>query len=106
MKAYCPNYGWGEHSIKITLQAGTYLGKIIKKINGNTKGFKVLESAKEISEDEKNSNNCKLRIQNDWFYCVLKNTKGNELEINDKLDNFDDYIVKVEIVDYKKDKEK
>lgn len=100
MKNYDPNIKWGIHTVEITLQLWDYKGKITTEIGGNCKGFSILESAKdEINENAKS--NCKFKIIDDWFRCELKDDRGDELEVEDELDNLDNHIVKIEIIDFK-----
>lgn len=103
MKNYDPNYAYGKHTVEITLQNWQYTGKIRTKIKGNCKGFNVLESAKDIYEDDKYESDCEFKIQDDWFSCVLKDENGNKLDIDDELDNLEDYIVKLEIIDFEEE---
>lgn len=105
MKNYDPNIMWGTHTIEVTLQQWEYKGKITTEIGGNCRGFSILESAKD-EINQKSRSNCKFKIIEDSFCCELKDNKGNELEIEDELDNLDNYIVKIEIIDFKESEEK
>ena len=102
MKNYNPNYMWGTHTVKITLQQWNYKGELIVEIGGNCKGFSILESSKDsINKEETYNSNCKFQIEDNWFYCILKAEDGDELDVEDELDNLEDYIVKIEIIDFK-----
>lgn len=103
MKEYSPNYSHGKHTVEITLQSWEYKGKIIRKIGGNCKGFSILETATEIYEYDKYKSDCELKIEDDWFSCVLKNEAGDTLEMDDELDNLGRYITKVEIVNFEEE---
>lgn len=99
---YIPDF-WGTHTVEITLQQSNFKGKITVWNYGNCKGFRALENAKDrINREEMFDSNCKFKIEDedDWFRCILKDENENELEVEDELDNLDDYIVKVEIIDF------
>lgn len=105
MKNYDLSTSWGTHTVEITLQQLNFKGKLTVWIYGNYKGFSALESSKDSINREEMYNidsNCKFKIEDedDWFNCILKDEHGNELEVEDELDNLDDYIVKVEIIDF------
>ncbi len=103
MKNYDPNYAYGKHTVEITLQSWQYTGKIKTKISGNCKGFSVLESAKDIYEDDKYESDCEFKIEDDWFSCTLKDENGETLDVDDELDSLEDYIVKLEIIDFEEE---
>lgn len=106
MKNYNPNIYRGIHTIEITIQQWDYVGHIIQKIYGNCRGKDVLEFDFEC-EDADLENDCQLKYDEeyDYFSAVLKNEKGDTLEIQESSADFNKMIVKIEILEYVKDKE-
>lgn len=112
MKKYIATpYGFFKHSIKITFQKGDFKGDIIRKAGGNVVGRSIILAASECeiwdSSDIEHleENNCQMTIDDDqnWFGMVLKDDKGNKLQINDTLDSLEDMVVAIEIVDWLED---
>lgn len=111
---YDPNIYEGTHTIKVTLQEWDYTGYVIMTIGGNCKGASILQDALDLDEFEDNidENQCQFKVLDEpddedryWFNCVLYRDNGDELDVEDELDSLSDYIVKVEIIDYKENKE-
>ena len=106
MKDYTYEYGdYGKHTLRITLQTGEYKGTIAYDIGGNISGLGVLSididdiaMVREFTE-----NNCDFHIRDDWFSMILTNDEGGQLLVGDDYDGLEDYIVALEIVDYKKE---
>ena len=106
MKIYDPNIHNGIHTIQITIQQWDYVGHIIQKISGNCRGKDVLDFDFEC-EDADCENDCQLKYDEDYDYfsAVLKNEKGDTLEIEESASDFNKMIVKIEILDYVKESE-
>ncbi|MDE7444777.1 MAG: DUF5406 domain-containing protein [Lachnospiraceae bacterium] len=109
MKSYDPNIRYGIHTIKITLQQWGYTGHITIKTDGYCKGKIVLDfdfydccEFNDISE-----NDCNLKFhedcENDYFTATLKDPEGNTLDVDGYAEDFNNMIVKMEIVDFRKE---
>lgn len=98
---------WGTHIVKITFQDENYKGYITHKINGNIKGMSVLNTdAEDVLQLPLLENNANLRYLNDdyeedWFNMVLIDDQGEKLFVEDELRYLNDYVVAVEIIDFK-----
>lgn len=101
MKNYDPNITKGVHVVRITLQIWDYIGHIVRKVRGNCRGKHVMDFDF-YEEDEFPDNDCHLiyHEDTDYFSCVLKNEKGDELQGEYDADEMNDMIVAVEIVDF------
>lgn len=103
---YNPNIRYGTHKVKITLQQWDYTGHVVTEIGGNCKGRTILESAMDLDSNELIGNDCSFSIMDEpdddnyWFKCVLKNDRGDTLQIEDECDRLDAYIVAAEIIDF------
>lgn len=104
------NYGYGTHTIKVSLQDGPYKGAFTHTIGGNCKGNSVLDF--DISDHDKEVVNsfqmidCKIkRDEEDEDYLLITLTNPSnpedicESELED--DEFNSMIVGIEIVDFK-----
>lgn len=106
LKNYDPNPSYGVHTIEITLQSWEYIGHIRQKVNGNCKGKDMLDFDFDC-EDEFPENDCNLKYHEDWGYfsATLKDSEGNTLEVEGDSRDFNKMIVKMEIVDFQKDRD-
>ncbi|MGM0223059.1 hypothetical protein IGL62_002952 [Enterococcus sp. AZ137] len=112
MKNYDPNIRWGTHTIKFSFQRWDYKGFVMFRSDGNCKGLSVLLLDEEdlyyqlltdnpigfesLPEDDEG---------NEWFKMTLTNDEGDELLVEDTLEELDGYIVGIEIIDFVEDKE-
>lgn len=108
MLNYDPNIFNGIHTVKLTLQQWQYKGHVSVEIGGNTRGHSVIECAMDLYRDDFALNDCEFEFTDDdedqeGFRCTLKDEEGNELLIEDELNELGRLIVAVEIVDYRKD---
>ena len=106
MKNYDMNIDWGIAEIKVTLQYEDYFGNYFYSVGGNVKGFELIECACDTELFEGKDikvNNCNLEIDEDWFSCELKNKEGDICGISGELAELKDYIVAVEITEFKQD---
>lgn len=105
MKNYDPNIVWGVHTIEVTLQQWGYVGHLMLKNTGNCRGKDVLDFDLECCVGETESD-CDFQYheEEDYFSATLKDEKGNTLKIYGDLSEFNSMIVKVEIIDYVKEK--
>ncbi len=112
LKNYDPNITFGIHKIEITLQQWNYKGVLQIEISGNCKGASLINDSIIDTifdcyyEDTLEDCGCNFSISDDdeWFNVVLKDEHGEELEIEDKLDEFERIIVGINIIDFSKDK--
>lgn len=109
MNDYEYNGCYGTHTIRTEFQSREYKGFLIHNIGGNSCGGNLLEGVYEtitwIKEFEEN--NCKFKVYEDgYFTMTLVDVKGNELLIEDEINNLSNYIVALKIIDYRKDEEK
>lgn len=106
MKNYDPNIHKGIHAVEITIQQWDYVGHIKQRIGGNCKGKSILDFDFE-SEDSDLENDCNLSYDKgyDCFCATLKNESGDILEVEGDSEQFNDMIVKTEILDYVKENE-
>lgn len=106
MKNYDPNIYKGIHTVEITIQQWDYVGHIRQSISGNCKGRDILDFDFEC-EDADLENDCNLRYDEDYycFYAMLKNESGDTLEIEGDSVEFNNMIVKMEILNYEKSNE-
>lgn len=103
MKSYNPNMYFGIHIIEITLQQWEYVGHITQEIHGNCKGREVIDFDFEC-KDGNLENDCSLKFDenNDFFSAILKDSRGNTLEVEGRAEDFNKMIVKVEIISFKR----
>lgn len=106
MEDYKYNGGWGMHTIKVEFQTGKYKGWVTYHNGGNSNGMSLLEGVDDtlcwILKFIENTCEFKL-LGDDWFSMVLSDADGNELIIEEELDDLGMYIVGVSIVDYEKE---
>ncbi len=104
MRSYDPNTAYGIHIIEITLQEWEYVGHITQRIGGNCKGKEILDFDFEC-EDGNLESDCNLKYDedNDYFSATLKDAEGNTLDCEGSAEDFNNMIVKVEIVGFEKE---
>lgn len=102
---YDPNIRFGTHTVRVTLQQWDYIGHVVTKIRGNCKGRSILDYAMDFDCDSFIESDCSFSISDEpdghsgyWFECVLKNSAGDVLQIEDSCDELDNYIVAAEII--------
>lgn len=101
---YDPNIRWNDTVVELRLQQWEYSGTLRVVVGGNCKGRSVLESAMEL--DDENSimyNGCGFEVVEDddgeyWFKCTLIDAENNELEVEEEIDDLDDFIVSATII--------
>lgn len=49
---YDPNYSFGEHTVKVTIQQWQYRGNLKVKVGGNCKGVSVMEGIVDTIYDQ------------------------------------------------------
>ncbi len=104
MKNYSPNIYSGIHTIEITLQRWEYVGHITQRISGTCKGKDMLDFDFDCEDDHlENDCNLKYHEEEDYFSATLKDPDGNMLDIDGRSDDFNKMIVKMEIVDFRKE---
>ena len=102
MKNYDPNITFGIHTVKITLQMWGYTGHIFQEIAGNCRGKDVLDfDFEELNNDEsfQYKNDCQMKCEEGEFSCVLKDEKGDALQVTDYAEEMNKLIVGMEIID-------
>lgn len=106
MKNYDPNIAWGVHTIEVTLQQWGHIGHLKFKHGGNCKGRDVLDFDFECETGEGIENDCNFQYheEDDYFSAILKDENGNTLEVEGEAEEFNQMIVKVEILDYVEEK--
>ncbi len=103
MKSYDPSIYDGIHTIEITLQQWEYVGHITQRIYGTCKGNTMLDFDFDC-EDDYLENDCNLKYheEKEYFSATLKDPDGNTLDIAGRSYDFNNMIVKMEIVDYRR----
>lgn len=106
MKNYDPNITWGVHTVEITLQSWGYIGRLKFKNGGNCKGRDVLDFDFLDSTGDGIESDCDFQYheEDDYFSAILKDENGNTLEVEGEAEEFNQMIVKVEIIDYVEEK--
>lgn len=101
MKNYDPNIAWGLHTIEVTLQQWGYIGHLKFKRGGNCKGRDVLDFDFEYCVEQAESD-CDFQYheEDDYFSAILKDENGSTLEVEGDVEEFNQMIVKIEILDY------
>ena len=111
IESYDPSHSYGTHTIRVTIQQWACMGTLTVKIGGNVKGLPSLvdsiadtiyDSIHELESD------CNFKILEDdnvqpWFNCVLRDNDGNKLEIEDELDELENFIIAMEITDFQRE---
>lgn len=94
----------GTHTVEITLQQREYVGHITQRFSGDCKGLEILDFNFEC-EDGSSKNDCNLKYDEDseYFYATLKNPEGDTLDVEGYAEEFNNMIVKMEIVDFRKE---
>lgn len=112
MKNYDPNIRWGTHTIKFSFQRWDYKGFITLRKSGNCKGLDILSLDEEDSFDQllfENPIGFEFLLEDDedngWFKMTLSNDEGDELLVEDTLEELAGYVVGIEIIDFVEDKE-
>lgn len=107
MYNYAP-YGFGEHTIKITIQRWDFRGHIWVKVGGDCRGISVMSDIADtiwelaLCNPSEIKSDCNFKIDDDfWYTAVLKNKQGDTLNDCSDQQGFEDAIVGIEIVDYK-----
>lgn len=105
MKNYDPNICRGIHMIEITIQAWGYVGHVTTKIGGNCKGRNIIECIDFEDDYSHSQNDCNLKYDEDldYYSALLKNENGDTLEVEESSEDFNNMIVKIEILDYAKE---
>lgn len=101
-----PNFG--THTIKYTLQFGEYIGTFTVKLGGNCGGRDTLKGFDfencSLSDDADKVDFEYEELDDEYLRIVLTNPKnGNTLEIEEEFEEFNNYIVKAEIIDFVED---
>jgi hypothetical protein len=106
---YDPNYSFGEHTVRVTIQKWQYKGTIKVKVGGDCKGLSILEDIDDFIYDQADTleSDCNFILleesENDndpWFRAVLKDNEGNEFQLEDYWNALEKAIVAVEIIDF------
>lgn len=101
MENYDPNIRWGIHTVKITLQRWGYIGHIIQRMGGNCRGKSILGfDFGQFEDDFDLENDCRMKCDEGWFECVLRDEGGELLEIEGAAEDMNELIVGMEIVDF------
>jgi hypothetical protein len=99
MKKYDLNLVDGIHVAETIIQSGEYRGKILNVIRGNCFGSSILDFDFSC-EDAGIKNDCKLCFHEDYGYwsAELHDREGNILYVDGDPEDFNDMIVKKEII--------
>jgi hypothetical protein len=109
VKNYDPNWRYGTHLVKVTLQQWGYKGYVIVTMGGNCKGISVIESSVDAIFDDtdtlkENPINLRYDEEYDIYLCELINEDSSDsLSIEDECENIKDMIVAVEFIDFIKE---
>lgn len=103
IKNYDPNIENGIHTVEVTLQQWGYIGHLTIKISGNCKGREVLDYDFECEDGENVESDCDFKYDDEYdiFLAILKDEAENTLEVEGDAREFNQMIVKVEIMDFK-----
>lgn len=109
LHSYDPN-DYGIHIVRVTFMCGDYSGHIAYRIGGNCRGLLVLNTLDldMIDSDDVSKfveNDCSFNADeaySDWFSMELHNGDSHIRLDGLSADDLSDYIVKIEIVGYKK----
>lgn len=104
MENYNPNISSGTHLVKITIQQWDFVGHIFKLISANIKGRSVLEFDFYCEDGSFLESDCNLSFYEDLqcFSAILKNKSGNTLAVRGNSGEFNNMIVAVEILDFRR----
>ena len=96
---YDPNFQ-GIHVIRVTFMQWNYVGHVSFRIGGNCKGAEVLDLFSLEFDISFIENDCRLCFDDDYniYHVTLKNTDGDELEVEGDIEEIKDMIVSIEIV--------
>jgi len=100
---YNPNVRWGTHTVKIMFQQWDYKGYVTYEIGGNVKGMSIFPSdSDDLYDINFKENPITFKdVNEDWFSMTLKNSQGEELEVEEEFDCLGSCIVGFEIIDFK-----
>ncbi len=113
MKNYNLNIDYGKAILEITIQCFEYIGHYRILVQGNVKGARILDEGLILDYLENEDiiyNDCNLKFiesdnieldDSEGFECTLMNGEDT-LELSGLKENLQDYIVKVEIIEYTK----
>lgn len=87
--------------IEVTLQQWGYIGHLKFKCGGNCRGKDVLDFDFEYCVEQAESD-CDFQYhgEDDYFSAILKDENGSTLKVEGDVEEFNQMIVKVEILDY------
>lgn len=113
METYdCLNYGYGVHTIKVSLQDGEFKGSFTHTIGGNCKGAGLLDFDISVVDQESLKKHykfidCKVERPDDDNYLLvtLTDSSGETCQSEVEDDEFQNMIVGVEIIDFKAEAE-
>ena len=112
MKNYDPTIRMGTHTIKVSFQRWDYKGFVTFRKGGNCKGLDVLALDEYDLYDQRLLDNPigfgllpEDDEGNEWFKMTLKNDEGDELLVEEVLEELGYYIVGLEIIAFVADKE-
>ena len=94
----------GIYTVEITLQQREYVGHVTQIVSSDCKGLELLDFNFEC-EDGNLRNDCNLKYDEDrkYFSATLKDPEGNTLDVEGYAEEFNNMIVKMEIVDYRRE---
>ena len=98
MEKYDLNLQNGVQVVETTIQSGNYKGKIFSVFKGNCFGSDILDFDF-YCQDADIKNDCSLRYNDEYFWSAeLHDNDGNTLHIDGTTDDFNNMIVKNEII--------
>lgn len=99
MESYNLNRQEGKHTVLVKLQKFDFSGCIYDTILGPCKGRDILDfDFENWTNVEENDCNCKEN--NGLFSATLTNESGNNIEVFGDAQDFNNMIVKIEIVNF------
>lgn len=99
MKKYDLNMRCGSQVVETIIQSGEYKGRIISIIGGNCYGRCVLDFDFGIEEDNvRNDCNLQCDYEEDLWNAILHDKDNNKLCVDGSSEDFNDMIVKNEII--------
>lgn len=103
MKYYNPDIRSGIHKIQVTIQQWEYKGHLIVNMGGNCHGRDVLNFDFECNNPPEN-NDCQFGYDevNNRFSATLEDDNGNELYVSGDANNFNEMMVAIEFLEYRR----
>lgn len=104
MKSYNTDIECGIHTVEVTLQKLGYVGHFTYRLSGDCYGREVIEYIDfECVDCSFTKNDCNLEYceEGGIYSAFLKDSEGNKHYVEGDAEDFNNMIVKVEILEFK-----